>query len=328
MIIDIRNVPRLGRLKIVETYAYYDEPVLYCCQNTAGHLYLVVAAAENKQHEVWLYARVSDVRLKLVRCGAVDLHDAFADPEDGSLLQVIVPYDDNIPLQTESVDPKRISKDMLPIPGERLDLKSNTLPELSTLNLKLYSYVVARDFGFAPNPFYGFCTLGTCKPAIRRYAKIGDWIVGTGSKTRGREGCLVFVMQVTEVMPFNEYWSDPRFEQKKPDLRGSIKQAFGDNIYYRDPTTCGWHQEDSHHSYPHGRPNINNIKNDTQTDRVLISNDYIYWGGGGPKIPEKYRNFRAGRGYKCNFPDNMANEFVDWIQSLGSQGYCGTPLNW
>ena len=199
--------------------------------------------------------------------------------------------------------------------------------------MKLYSYIVARDFGFAPNPFYRFCTLGTCKPKIRKHAKIGDWIVGTGSKIHGREGCLVFVMRVTEVMPFNDYWSDPRFEQKKPNLRGSIKQAFGDNIYYRDQATCEWHQEDSHHSYPDGTRNINNINNDTQTDRVLISDDYIYCGGEGPQIPAKYRNFCgvdlcAGRGYKCKFPDNMVNEFVDWIQSLGVQGYCGTPLDW
>ena len=199
--------------------------------------------------------------------------------------------------------------------------------------MKLYSYVLARDFGFAPNPFYQYCTLGTCKPIIRRGAEVGDWIVGTGSKTRENGGHLAFVMQVTEVMPFNDYWSNSRFKQKKPNLRGSKRQAFGDNIYYQDPVTCEWHQEDSHHSHPRGRPNIRNIENDTQTDRVLISNDYIYWGGGGPKIPEKYRNFSgfdlcAGRGYKCNFPDNMVNEFVDWIRSLEEQGYCGTPRDW
>ena len=200
--------------------------------------------------------------------------------------------------------------------------------------MKLYSYVVARDFGFAPNPFYQLCTLGTCKPKIRKHAEVGDWIVGTGSKTRGREGCLVFVMQVTKIVSFNDYWSDPRFEQKKPNLRGSKKQAFGDNIYYRAPATSTWHQEDSHHSLPDGTPNINNIENDTQTDRVLISDDYIYWGGEGPEIPTTYRNFdgcdlcKAGVGHKCNFPDDMVNEFVDWIRSLGYQGYCGTPLDW
>ncbi len=199
--------------------------------------------------------------------------------------------------------------------------------------MKLYSYVVARDFGFAPNPFYGFCTLGTCKPVIRKHAKIGDWIVGTGSKTHEREGHIVFVMEVTEVMSFNGYWSDSRFKQKKPNLRGSKKQAFGDNIYYRSPATCEWHQEDSHHSNQDTTPNIKNIEHDTQTDRVLISDDYIYWGGEGPKIPGKYRNFcgfdlKAGRGYKCNFPDNMVDEFISWIRSLEDQGYCGTPLDW
>lgn len=200
--------------------------------------------------------------------------------------------------------------------------------------MKLYSYVVARDFGFAPNPFYGFCTLATCKPVIRRCAKVGDWILGTGSKTRGCQGHIVFVMRVTEFMSFNDYWLDPRFKQKKPNLRGSKKQAFGDNIYYRDDDTDEWCQLDSHHRHRDGTPNRKNIDTDTQTDSVLISDDYIYWGGEGPEIPAKYRNFcgfdlcQAGRGYKCHFPDNMVNDFVDWIRSLREQGYCGTPLDW
>ena len=48
--------------------------------------------------------------------------------------------------------------------------------------MTIYSYVVARDYGFAPNPFYGCCTLATCKPIIRRMAQVGDWVIGTGSK--------------------------------------------------------------------------------------------------------------------------------------------------
>ena len=200
--------------------------------------------------------------------------------------------------------------------------------------MKLYSYVVARDFGFAPNPFYQFCTLGTCKPKIRWHAELGDWVVGTGSRTHERDGHIVFVMRVTEVIPFNSYWSDPRFQQKKPNLRGSKKQAFGDNIYYRNEVTGKWHQEDSHHSYRDGTPNRRNIENDTKIDRVLVSDDYIYWGGEGPQIPAQYRNFcgldlcKAGVGHKCRFPDNMVTSFVDWIRSLGDQGYCGTPLDW
>lgn len=32
----------------------------------------------------------------------------------------------------------------------------------------LFSYVVETDSGFAPNPFFGVCTLARCKPSIRR----------------------------------------------------------------------------------------------------------------------------------------------------------------
>ena len=64
---------------------------------------------------------------------------------------------------------------------------------------RLYSYIIARDYGFAPNPFYGFCTLATCKPNIRKSASVGDWVIGTGTKKKNRDGHLVFAMRVTEV---------------------------------------------------------------------------------------------------------------------------------
>ena len=75
--------------------------------------------------------------------------------------------------------------------------------------MKLHSYVVARDYGFAPNPFFGICTLATCKPGIRGVAQIGDWVVGTGSKKHRREKHIVYAMRVTMAMTFNEYWTDP-----------------------------------------------------------------------------------------------------------------------
>ena len=72
---------------------------------------------------------------------------------------------------------------------------------------RLHSYVVARDFGFAPNPFFGFCTLATCKPKIRSVAAIGDWVIGTGSRTKQRDGHLVFAMRVSETLSFGDYRS-------------------------------------------------------------------------------------------------------------------------
>ena len=192
---------------------------------------------------------------------------------------------------------------------------------------KLYSYVVARDYGFAPNPFYGSCTLATCKWRIRNYASVGDWIIGTGSSRKQREGYLVYVMRVSAKLTFNEYWAGSDFKQKRPNLRGSKKQSFGDNIYFRDPAGK-WHQEDSHHSYADGSCNYANLCDDTKADAVLVGVNYAYWGSAGPQLPSKFRGLCAKRGYKCKFPEATVKEFVSWFQELGATGYLGDPGDW
>ena len=147
---------------------------------------------------------------------------------------------------------------------------------------------MARDYGFAPNPFYGWCTLATCKPDIRRLASAGDWVIGTGSKTCERADQIVYAMWVTETLNFNDYWSDPRFQCKRPNPRGSKKQAFGDNIYHRESGSAPWIQEDSYHTFSDGTTNFGNVPTDTKSDRVLLSRNFIYWGGDGPKLPNKF----------------------------------------
>jgi hypothetical protein len=66
-------------------------------------------------------------------------------------------------------------------------------------NTHLFTYVIARDFGFAPNPFHGVCTLATCKPGIRKSASVGDWILGIGGKKLGlmHRKCIL-LMKVSE----------------------------------------------------------------------------------------------------------------------------------
>ena len=194
---------------------------------------------------------------------------------------------------------------------------------------KIYSYVVARDYGFAPNPFFGVCTLATCKPLIRRHAQIGDWVIGTGSKRYGLEGRLAFAMSVAEAISFDAYWKDPRFREKRPNLRGSLKQSFGDSIYHRDRASGHWLQQDSHHSRPDGRANQANVRHDTQTDRVLIATTFSYWGGSGPRIPSRFRrtgaDLCAGRGHKCDFPKRFAEAAIAWLEEVGGFAYVGEP---
>jgi hypothetical protein len=149
----------------------------------------------------------------------------------------------------------------------------------------VFVYVVARDFGFAPNPFHGFCTLACCKPRIRSVADVGDWVFGVAGGDLAQPGHCIFGMRVTETLTFDEYWLDPRFEVKKPLRNGSRVMMLGDNIYHRQNASVGWRQEDSHHSRPDGSPDASNIATDTQTNRVLVSEHFTYFGASAPSIP-------------------------------------------
>ena len=193
--------------------------------------------------------------------------------------------------------------------------------------MKLLSYVVARDYGFAPNPFHGACTLATCKPVIRRTAEVGDWIVGTGSATYGLTGHRVFAMCVDQAMTFDQYWSSHEFQLKKPYLSGSRKQAFGDNIYHRD-SSGHWYQAPSHHSEASGEINQANVEHDTQSDRVLIGREFTYFGKSAVPIPEKFQDVCAVRGHKCNFEPAYAVAFIEWLKTACERGFQGAPAEW
>ncbi|MFQ5564594.1 MAG: hypothetical protein ACE5FO_13620, partial [Parvularculaceae bacterium] len=82
--------------------------------------------------------------------------------------------------------------------------------------MRLYLYVIEHDKGFAPNPFFGACTLAACKPQIRETAVIGDIIAGFGSKPSGLFGRVTYWMRVEEILTFDTYWTDPRFRLKRP----------------------------------------------------------------------------------------------------------------
>ena len=194
----------------------------------------------------------------------------------------------------------------------------------------LYSYVVRWDHGFAPNPFYGWCTVATCKPKIRKKAKVGDWLLGTGSKKVGYDRRVICLMRVTGDSAFDDYWRDPRFQVKKPVLNGSFKQMFGDNIYHREQPDGEWIQSDSRHSQPEGLANLATLKPDTATtDRVLLSDDFIYWGQEAPTLPPGLAGFQLGRqGAKHRFADADVERLLDWALASNRRGRVGDPVEW
>ena len=194
--------------------------------------------------------------------------------------------------------------------------------------MKLYSYIVSRDYGFAPNPFFGVCTLATCKPKIRCVAEIDDWVVGTGAKSNKRDGNLVYAMKICDTMSYNCYWKKLEYRDKRPKLNGSIKRAYGDNIYHQNKAG-NWEQEDSHHSYENGIVNEANLLHDTKTDRVLISKYFVYFGGDGPEIPANLNDIvHKTQGHKIIECECTLKLFLEWIHGLDRCGCCGKPTNW
>ncbi len=196
----------------------------------------------------------------------------------------------------------------------------------------LFSYVVARDYGFAPNPFGGTCTLATCKPDIRQRASVGDWVAGIASSEDSQPPKLVYVMRVDEVLTYDSYWTDARFQHKKATRLGSVKQLFGDNIYHQNGNGS-WIQADSHHSHPDGSPNPRNIANDTQSVGVLVGHRFAYWGSEAVMIPQALSDFEGEtllikRGYRRHFSSEFVSHFVEWFEGLGMQGFIAPPYRW
>lgn len=197
--------------------------------------------------------------------------------------------------------------------------------------MRLHSYVIRRDYGFAPNPFHGVCTLATCKKLIRRFANVGDWVVATGSAQYNRAGQLVCAMKICETMSFDDYWHGPRFQLKKPVMNGSRMMGYGDNIYHHSPGG-DWLQADSHHSLEGGVVNPKNLNDDTETNRVLIAEEFWYFGSRAPVIPAEFRgegkaDICVGRGHKVNFDDGLVEDFLAWVRTQ-TPGCVGRPDRW
>lgn len=198
--------------------------------------------------------------------------------------------------------------------------------------MRLYSYKITRDYGFAPNPFHGCLTLATCKPGIRAGARQGDIIVGCGSAENDMVGRAIFVARIEGKCNFQQYWDNPHFLTKRPSYNGSMSRAFGDNIYHRAADGT-WLQEWSHHTYPDGGMNPLNLARDTSSDNVLWSKDFVYFGRSAIPIPLALRNvdgddlYPSNRNYRNKYSANMIAAVESWFADL-PRNRQGWPQAW
>jgi len=210
--------------------------------------------------------------------------------------------------------------------------KKENSAELSVSNMTVWSYKISRDFGFAPNPFFGYCTIACCKPNIRERAQEGDLIFGCAAKGLGIGEVLIFAMRVQEKITFDEFWLDDRFRKRRPVFSAGRARMYGDNIYHSDGADS-WIQENSHHSLENGCRNEANASRDLNSKFVLISQNFSYWGREAIEIPPHLRNFDGDdlyphvRDLRNSYSPEMQVAANDWFDQL-PRGRLGRPTSW
>ncbi|MFC1513457.1 hypothetical protein ACFL5P_00435 [candidate division KSB1 bacterium] len=191
--------------------------------------------------------------------------------------------------------------------------------------MRLYSYIVIVDSGFAPNPFGKYCTLACCKPKIRATAQKDDWIVGLSKKAHGNK--LIYVMKVTEPpLTFTDYYQDERFQDKKPDTENSdLRFRRGDNIY--EPYGDEFKQLSSAHSNKDGSENPDTKQHDLGSKNVLVSSHFYYFGTDMIDLPENLNFLIVGRAHRCRFTDEQIEAFLAFIKQQ-KRGIHAPPNDW
>lgn len=183
-------------------------------------------------------------------------------------------------------------------------------------------YRMTYDKGFAPNPFWGYCTVMGCTPNYRKSKLgIGEWIAGrTSVRLSGKQTTpkLIYAMKLIEKLHLNDYFHDERFADKKPKMKATRKKRCGDNMYYLNEKGV-WNRLESHY---HKEDKL--IK-DTKYPYVFISNHFYYFGENAISLPDELQAvFEVQRGivYKEGV---LAKNFVDWLESNNELGIHGKP---
>ena len=173
--------------------------------------------------------------------------------------------------------------------------------------VKIFSYVVDHDYGYAPNASSGACLLSHCKFStdgrrknVLESVRVGDWIVGTGGSSgeTAKADRIVYAMMVEEKIPIAALFKDVRFK-KTAEAAGYPKNRSGCRV--------------------HGK------------EFVVSFREFGYFGKNAIKIPRRFLNFRttgeslkAHRGYKTRFSKEFVRQFLSWVNQL-PKGKVGEP---
>lgn len=156
------------------------------------------------------------------------------------------------------------------------------------------------------------CTLAICKPTIRKVAKCGDWIAGTGSMdapSGDLSGHLIYAMKVEEKITIEEYdlRAPSDWPHRIPNIKSlDLSERLGDCIY---DYSCGTPKQ---RASVHGKENI---KTDLGGENVLISREFYYFGSRAIKLPDNlFPICHQTQGHKSDSNTPYFEMFVSWIR--------------
>jgi len=126
-------------------------------------------------------------------------------------------------------------------------------------------------------------------------------------------------MEIEEPLPMNKYFRDPRFEKKKPNLRGNWKDRCGDN-FYEQRQDGAWMQ---HRNRFH--PGEKFLKKDTRYPKVFFASRFWYFGQSCKPVPQRYAELIGGRGIRTKHASVLSTDFMHWVEKSFSPGVHDVP---
>ena len=148
---------------------------------------------------------------------------------------------------------------------------------------------------------------------------------GTASGPRG----VIYLMEISEILPLDGYFHDARFQEKKAIPLGSnnIMLERGDNIYHLDAK--GNFQQLENDNHDEGE-----LLKDTNGKNVLIAKQFYYFGRNCPvpdaswlsmnvRVPDRY--IASG----CESDGMALEKLTAFLQAQGHKiGVLGSPCIW